>query len=80
LGTGEQYGSKKEQLWRQRWANAERTLSEQGVVLRAWRVGGDIMQEAERIIKEAEKKFKKDEQKSEGGSDSRNGGRGNTQR
>ncbi|KAF1831550.1 hypothetical protein BDW02DRAFT_531603 [Decorospora gaudefroyi] len=65
-GTVEQYGSKKEQLWRQRWATAEQTLKEQGVILRGWRVGGDIMGEAERIIKEADKKFKQNEERSEG--------------
>ncbi|KAF7449246.1 DUF2183 multi-domain protein [Pyrenophora tritici-repentis] len=62
--TNEPTGTKKEQLWRQRWAHAERVLQEQGVVLRSWRVGEDIMDEAEHIIKEAEKKFKKDEQQS----------------
>jgi len=62
--TNEPTGTKKEQLWRQRWAHAERILREQGVVLRSWRVGEDIMGEAEHIIREAEKKFKKDEQQS----------------
>ncbi|RAR04408.1 actin patch protein [Stemphylium lycopersici] len=60
---GEQYGTKKEVLWRQRWAHAEQVLGEQGVVLRGWRAGGDIMGEAERIIREAEKKYAKDEGK-----------------
>jgi hypothetical protein len=70
---GEQYGSKKEQLWRQRWANAEQTLGDHGVILRGWRVGEDLMGEAERIIKEADKKFKKDELRSE-----QRGGNGNS--
>jgi phosphatidate phosphatase APP1 len=63
---GEQYGSKKEQLWRQRWVTAEQTLGEHGVILRGWRVGSDIIGESVRIIKDSEKKFKKDEQRSEG--------------
>ncbi|KAI4639204.1 hypothetical protein J4E93_009382 [Alternaria ventricosa] len=67
---GEQYGTKKEQLWRQRWAHAEQVLSEQGVILRGWRVGSDIMGEAERIVKEADKKFKRDEQRGEAGNGS----------
>ncbi|KAL6153050.1 hypothetical protein ACJQWK_11202 [Exserohilum turcicum] len=54
----QQYGSKKEILWRQRWAHAEQVLGEQGVALRSWRVGGDIMEEAEHIIREAERRFK----------------------
>jgi phosphatidate phosphatase APP1 len=51
-----QYGTKREQLWRQRWAKAEEIMRERGVVLRSWRVGTDIMGEAEKIIKEAERK------------------------
>jgi phosphatidate phosphatase APP1 len=74
---GEQYGTKKEQLWRQRWAHAEQVLREQGVILRGWRVGSDIMGEAERIVKDADKKFKRDEQRGEArngsGSGSSNG-------
>ncbi|KAL1644537.1 hypothetical protein SLS61_008805 [Didymella pomorum] len=50
-----QYVNKREAMWRQRWARAEQVLSEQGVVLRSWRVGTDLMAEAERIIKANEK-------------------------
>ncbi|KAJ4368917.1 hypothetical protein N0V83_005999 [Neocucurbitaria cava] len=57
-GDGQAYGTKREQLWRQRWARAEQVLGEQGVVLRSWRVGSDAMGEAERIIKDAERKGK----------------------
>ena len=48
-------------LWRQRWAHAEQVLGEQGVVLRSWRVGGDIMDEAVGIIRDAERRFKREE-------------------
>ncbi|KAH6618585.1 hypothetical protein C7974DRAFT_465258 [Boeremia exigua] len=48
-----QYVNKREQLWRQRWARAEQILSEQGVVLRSWRVGTDAIAEAEKIIKDS---------------------------
>ena len=58
-----QYINKREQLWRQRWANAEQVLSERGVVLRSWRVGTDATAEAERIIKENERESKKGENK-----------------
>ncbi|KAH9865063.1 hypothetical protein IAQ61_009009 [Plenodomus lingam] len=60
IGTvgGEQYGTKREQLWRQRWARAEQVLGERGVLLRSWRVGTDLIGESERIIREAEKKWK----------------------
>lgn len=43
--------SKREVLWRQRWARAEGVLKEKGVVLRSWRVGSDVMKEAEGLVK-----------------------------
>lgn len=49
---------KREQLWRQRWARAEQVLGDQGVVLRSWRVGGDVESVAERVIKDATTKEK----------------------
>lgn len=52
---GGQYPNKREQMWRQRWAKAEETMREHGVVLRSWRVGTDAMGEAERIIREHSK-------------------------
>ncbi|KAF2848873.1 actin patch protein 1 [Plenodomus tracheiphilus IPT5] len=60
IGTmgGEQYGTKREQLWRQRWARAEQVLGEHNVLLRSWRVGSDVIEESERIIKDAAKKWK----------------------
>jgi phosphatidate phosphatase APP1 len=80
LGSENQYGSKKEQLWRQRWVTAEQILNEHGVVLRGWRVGADAKDEAERIIKEAGQRRRRDEQRSEErGRNGRNGG-GSTQR
>lgn len=64
IGTmgGEQYGTKREQLWRQRWGRAEQVLEEHNVVLRSWRVGSDVIGESEKIIKEAAKKWKSQEQ------------------
>ncbi|KAF1929360.1 uncharacterized protein M421DRAFT_30464, partial [Didymella exigua CBS 183.55] len=50
-----QYVNKREALWRQRWARAEQILSEQGVVLRSWRVGTDLAAEAEKIVKANER-------------------------
>ncbi|KAL8691829.1 MAG: hypothetical protein Q9218_003026, partial [Villophora microphyllina] len=34
--------NKKEELWHQRWARAKRIMEREGVVLRSWRVGGDV--------------------------------------
>ena len=50
-----QYINKREQLWQQRWAKAEDLMVEKGVVLRSWRIGTDVIKEAERVIKNAEK-------------------------
>ncbi|KAF1951097.1 hypothetical protein CC80DRAFT_519634 [Byssothecium circinans] len=57
--------NKREVLWRQRWARAEQVLGEKGVVLRSWRVGSDVVGEAERIIKEDMEKNKKEGEKRE---------------
>lgn len=48
--------NKKEQLWRQRWAHAAHTLEQKGVVLRSWRVGFDVLDEAMRLVEEAKRR------------------------
>jgi phosphatidate phosphatase APP1 len=67
---GNEYGqagmNKREVLWRQRWAKAEGILGEKGVVLRSWRAGGDIVDEAERLIRKVNErgdKERRDEQR-----------------
>jgi hypothetical protein len=35
--------SKKEELWKRRWAKAKAIMEKEGVVLRTWRVGSDVM-------------------------------------
>lgn len=37
---------KKLDLWRRRWQRAEEIMGQRGVVLRSWRVGSDVMEEA----------------------------------
>jgi phosphatidate phosphatase APP1 len=59
--------NKREVLWRQRWARAEQVLGEKGVVLKSWRVGTDVMKDAEKAIKEAIEKEKKEAQKNSNG-------------
>lgn len=49
----EQVLSKKEELWMRRWARAKEIFEEKGVVLRAWRVGGDVADEAVRLVEGA---------------------------
>ena len=46
----EQVLSKKEELWMRRWARAKEIFDEKGVVLRAWRVGEDVADEAVRLV------------------------------
>ncbi|EKG10984.1 hypothetical protein MPH_11987 [Macrophomina phaseolina MS6] len=43
-------GNKREDLWRKRLARAEQVLGEKGVVLRTWRVGSDVMDEALKLV------------------------------
>jgi len=72
-GGGNGYGdggptiNRREQLWRQRWARAERVLGEKGVALKSWRVGIDAMKEAEKLIKMNVEREKQDKDKSLGG-------------
>ncbi|KAL8990972.1 MAG: hypothetical protein Q9169_007980, partial [Polycauliona sp. 2 TL-2023] len=42
--------SKKEELWAQRWERAKGVLEERGVVLRSWRVGGDVQGVCVRLV------------------------------
>ncbi|KAF7512219.1 hypothetical protein GJ744_002381 [Endocarpon pusillum] len=48
--------NKKEEVWRRRWARAEELMRREGVVLRTWRVGGDVVDECmglcERVLRE----------------------------
>ncbi|KAL1606719.1 hypothetical protein SLS60_004126 [Paraconiothyrium brasiliense] len=59
---------KREALWRQRWLRAEQVLGEQGVVLRSWRVGGDVEAVAERVIRDATETDKAEGRNAEQGS------------
>lgn len=77
LGGGEPYGTKREQLWRQRWARAEQILGEKGIALRSWRIGTDSIADAERIIKAAVKKGK---DRPQNGNGNNNGNRNDTKR
>ncbi|KAF2093212.1 hypothetical protein NA57DRAFT_7877, partial [Rhizodiscina lignyota] len=45
--------SKKEALWRQRWVQASQLMREKGVVLRSWKIGEDVEQEAVKLVEEA---------------------------
>lgn len=55
----EQVLSKKEEMWMRRWARAKEIFDEKGVVLRAWRVGEDVADEAVRLVEGTRKKMEK---------------------
>ncbi|OAP64963.1 hypothetical protein AYL99_00935 [Fonsecaea erecta] len=42
---------KKLEIWRRRWARAEEIMHSKGVVLRKWRVGGDVMDECVALVR-----------------------------
>lgn len=42
---------KKLEIWKRRWARAEEIMDQRGVVLRSWRVGGDVMDECVRLVR-----------------------------
>jgi phosphatidate phosphatase APP1 len=42
--------NKKEEMWKRRWARAKDIMKREGVVLRSWRVGTDVMDECVAIV------------------------------
>lgn len=47
--------SKKEEMWLRRWQKAKEIFEEKGVVLRSWRIGEDVADEAVRLVERAKK-------------------------
>lgn len=47
--------SKKEELWLRRWARAKEIFDERGVMLKSWRAGEDVADEAIRLVEKAKK-------------------------
>ncbi len=45
--------NKEEEVWRRRWVRAEELMRREGVVLRTWRVGADVMDECVRVCERA---------------------------
>jgi hypothetical protein len=56
--------SKKEELWKRRWAKAKSIMEREGVILRTWRVGSDVMDVCVEAVRqelvEMEKKDRQD--------------------
>ena len=42
--------NKKEELWKRRWARAKDVLDDKGVMLRSWRVGQDVIDDALKLV------------------------------
>jgi hypothetical protein len=42
-------------LWKKRWATVADALRREGVVLRSWRVGTDVLDESVRLVEKARK-------------------------
>nr|POE65956.1 phosphatidate phosphatase app1 [Quercus suber] len=57
---GEAGMSRKEFMWRQRWARAQSLLERQGVTLRTWRVGSDVADICVRLVEMAEREIAKE--------------------
>ena len=61
MGTEDIYGnsanplSKKEELWQRRWERARDILGDKGVMLRRWRVGADVADDAIGLIERAKR-------------------------
>lgn len=50
--------SKKEEMWKRRWARAKEIFDDKGVLLKSWRKGDDVMDEAIRLIERAKREYK----------------------
>ncbi|MCJ1347288.1 hypothetical protein MMC31_005511 [Peltigera leucophlebia] len=57
--------NKKEDLWKRRWANAKEIMDAQGVMLRSWRMGDDVVEDAVGLIRKA---IEEDNKRREGSS------------
>ena len=52
--------SKKEDLWRRRWARAEELMRAHGVILRTWRVGSDVMGTAVTVVERGKEELERE--------------------
>jgi hypothetical protein len=59
--------NKRLELWTQRWARAQEYCRERGVVLRSWRVGGDVVGECVRLVERVNREAEEEERKTDKG-------------
>lgn len=48
--------SKKEEMWARRWTRAKEIFADKGVVLKSWRIGEDVADEAIRLVERANRR------------------------
>lgn len=53
--------NKKEEMWNRRWARARQIMKREGVVLKSWRVGTDVMDECVKIVEGKLRELKHEE-------------------
>ena len=53
--------NKKEELWKRRWARAKDILDDKGVMLRAWRIGQDVVDEAVKLVEKAQREDREED-------------------
>lgn len=53
--------NKKEDIWNRRWARAKEIFEAKGVMLKTWRVGGDVMEDAIALVEKAGREEMKDD-------------------
>ena len=53
-------------MWKQRWARAKRIFADRNVVLKSWRRGEDVMDDAVGLVERAQREEKKGWENGEG--------------
>lgn len=61
--------NKKEEIWNRRWARAKEIFESKGVMLKTWRVGEDVLEDAVGLVERAEREDRGDGGKERGSGD-----------
>lgn len=65
--------NKKAELWKRRWKRAQMILADDDVVLKSWRVGTDVVDEAVGLVLKAQREDERTDGKEKGGGGGRTG-------
>ncbi|KAI9810671.1 MAG: hypothetical protein M1827_006130 [Pycnora praestabilis] len=52
--------NKKEEMWKRRWAKAKGIMEGKGVMLKSWRVGGDAVDDAVKLVEKANREMREE--------------------